>query len=327
MIGYYVHHRGSGHRHRALAIARALGEPVTGLSSAAAPDGWTGEWIELPLDTDVAPPVDPRAGERLHWVPKGSRGLRERMGILSAWLVDAQPEAVVVDVSVEVAALVRLHGIPVITVAQPGDRRDPAHQLGYDLSEAIIAPWPRGFDPLITSPGAAAKVRPVGTISRVDISPAPTTDRNGVVVLRGYGGTGEGPLERAVSDLRARGVEVADATGSSEQIAQSLRAASVVLSHCGQNAVAEIAATRTPAVLVADDRPHEEQRTFALALQRFGAPAVVFADAPSSDVDWSEAVRTSAALDGEGWSRFATGEGAETAAQVIREIARTEAQA
>jgi len=42
VIGYYVHHLGHGHLHRALSVARTLGEPVTGFSSLPPPADWPG---------------------------------------------------------------------------------------------------------------------------------------------------------------------------------------------------------------------------------------------------------------------------------------------
>ncbi|MFD1714989.1 glycosyltransferase [Amnibacterium flavum] len=323
MIGYYVHHRGSGHRHRALAIARELDTPVTGLSSALAPVGWTGEWIELAPDTgpETVHPVDPRAGGRLHWVPRGGTGLLARMAAISAWFVAARPEAVVVDVSVEVALLARLHGIPVVTIGQPGDRRDPAHRLGYDISEAIIAPWPAGLDPLIVDEPNTAKIRPVGTIARIASTDATSARRGGVALLRGHGAFGTDPLSLAADSLRRSGIPVTEITGSVEQISHSLRDATVVISHCGQNAVAEIAATRTPALLIADDRPHDEQRHLARALERFGVPAVVVAEAPSPDRDWAADIERARRFDGIGWNRFTSGDGAAAAAAIISEVA------
>ena len=115
MIGYYVHHQGSGHLHRALAVARAwvaAGGEVTGLSSAARPADWPGPWVRLPLE-DVTRPevaVDPTAGGSLHWAPRGDAGLLTRQAAISQWLAAARPRACVVDVSAEVAWLVRLHG-------------------------------------------------------------------------------------------------------------------------------------------------------------------------------------------------------------------------
>ncbi len=70
------------------------------------------------------------------------------MAALSAWIADTRPDALVVDVSVEVALLARLHGVPVLTLAQPGRRRDSAHTLGYAVSEQILAPWPKAAGPI-----------------------------------------------------------------------------------------------------------------------------------------------------------------------------------
>ena len=77
MIGYYIHHVGHGHLHRATAVARALAEPVTGFSSLSAPKDWPGPWIQLDRDDeDVARDrTDQTARERLHWVPLGHHGL------------------------------------------------------------------------------------------------------------------------------------------------------------------------------------------------------------------------------------------------------------
>ena len=141
MIGYYVHHQGRGHLHRALAIAAHAGPAITGLSSHPPPAGWPGDWVELADDAGAAPGQH-TAGGRLHYVPYEHDGLRDRMATLSAWIGDIRPDAIVVDVSVEVALLARLHGVPVLTMAQPGRRSDPAHTLGYAVSEQVLAPWP-----------------------------------------------------------------------------------------------------------------------------------------------------------------------------------------
>ena len=142
MIGYYVHHVGHGHLHRASAVAHALGEPVTGFSSLPAPSGWPGPWIELDRDDGNGEDVERTARDRLHWVPVGHHGLRSRMAEIASWLRHVAPSVFIVDVSVEVAVLVRLHGIPVVTVAGPGERGDAAHRLGFDVADAIIGCWP-----------------------------------------------------------------------------------------------------------------------------------------------------------------------------------------
>ena len=110
MIGYYVHRRGLGHLHRALAVMAEIDESVAILSSLPRPASFTGDWVRLPLDTDIAP-IDATAGGALHWVPVRFRGLSARMGAISRWIDAAHPSALIVDMSVEVVALVRLHGV------------------------------------------------------------------------------------------------------------------------------------------------------------------------------------------------------------------------
>ena len=203
MIGYYIHHQGSGHLHRALAIQRQSELDITGLSSLPRPPDWVGDWRQLADDAVPKASTEYEAGGWLHYVPQGHDGLRRRMGALSAWIARHQPAALVVDVSVEVALLARLHGVPVITLAQPGVRDDRPHSLGYGISDAIIGPWPRAADQMwqVSDPTVQSLLIPVGAISRF----APQTRQRAerlqekrVVVLNGTGGTSLGALvERA----------------------------------------------------------------------------------------------------------------------------------
>ena len=93
MIGYYVHHHGTGHLHRATTVAPHLPGPVTGISSLPRPESWTGPWLQLPRD-DAAPSYagsDVTAHGRLHWVPTGDPGLRGRMAAMSSWIEEHAP--------------------------------------------------------------------------------------------------------------------------------------------------------------------------------------------------------------------------------------------
>src|SRR3712207_8569721 len=53
----------------------------------------------------------------------------------------ARPDVLVVDVSVEVALLARLLGVPVVLVAQRGRRDDDPHRRAYAAAAAVAAPW------------------------------------------------------------------------------------------------------------------------------------------------------------------------------------------
>lgn len=300
--------------------------PVTILSSLARSEGWPGEWIHLPLDTDVRP-IDATANGVFHWVPLESAGLSSRMSVISTWLATARPDAVVVDVSVEIAALVRLHGIRVVTFAQPGDRDDDAHTLGYRLASAIIAPWPSDIHASTVRAPLETEFRHVGAISRINVDAIVSADLprrpNRIAVMNGSGGRGISALDIVVEEARVAmpSAEWIRLDGEPvKSVEQNLREASVVFAHCGQNALAEIAACRTPAVLVAEDRPHNEQHSMAAALRSSGLPVIILA--PGDGEDRGAAIAKAQLLDGQRWARFVDGEAAHRTATVISDIAR-----
>ncbi|MEJ7702693.1 MAG: hypothetical protein WKF47_03015 [Geodermatophilaceae bacterium] len=192
MIGYYIHHHGRGHLMRATSISAALDQPVVGLSSLPSPAGTSPyrDWVQLARDDAADSVADPTAGGVLHWAPRDDAGLRERMAAIAAWVDRFHPAAVVVDVSIEVAALLRLLGVPVIIVAMPGDREDPAHQLAYRLADAVLAFWTREvYDPSWLT-AHHDRTHFVGALSRFDDRARPgcePTRRRTAVLLGGAG--------------------------------------------------------------------------------------------------------------------------------------------
>ncbi|MCW2820008.1 MAG: undecaprenyldiphospho-muramoylpentapeptide beta-N-acetylglucosaminyltransferase, partial [Marmoricola sp.] len=267
----------------------------------------------------------------LHWVPLDDPGIADRAAALSTWLVAERPDLVVVDVSVEAAALVRLHGVPVVSVVLPGERTDPAHLLGLRLSTAVVACWPEGFPDMLPGlpPDVAARVHPVGAVSRVPVlDPAPPRlpgppDRPRVALLQGRGG---GALTDLTGPALARSApgwdwtELGGGGGWVEDPAAVLRASDVVVANAGQNSLAEIASCRTPAVVVAADRPHAEQATTAGVLAASGLPVVVVDRLPEGD--WTDLLESARRLDGAGWSRWSDGHGAERFAGVVEQALR-----
>ena len=139
MIGYYVHHHGSGHRSRFEAVAPLLRD-VTAISELDIPGG-----LRLPSDVPSGAIVDPCADGAFHWVPLHPDAAG-RLQILTAWLASRHPAGVVVDVSVEAAVSCRLAGVPTVMVRQLGRRCDRAHELGYRVCDRLIAPWPEELD-------------------------------------------------------------------------------------------------------------------------------------------------------------------------------------
>ncbi len=371
MIGWYIHHQGQGHLHRAVTLARSLSPdtPVTGFSSRPAPAGWPGEWVQLAPDWEEGPTeAHADAGGALHWAPLGHHGLRERSAQISAWIREAGPELFIADVSVEAALLARLHGVPVVTVALPGDRTDPAHELGYRISEAVLGFWPASAEGILRGPGFLPMPQPdgvgmsgspghergveapdggnapprnappsratpsapsfcaLGGLSRFapqDEAPTAVGPHRGphVLLLNGRGG-GELPpqAERAIAEaLPEAEVTVLGGEHWTEDPWPLLQRADVVVTAAGQNAVAEVAASRTPAVVLSHERPHQEQEFMRRTLLRGPWPAVAAPEEQTAPA-WGRALREAMALDGTGWESWCDGRAAQRFLAALEEI-------
>ena len=357
MIGYYAHHQGAGHVTRMQAVAAALEEPVWGLSSAPRPQGWSSGWTELARDDDA--PGDPldhdadvTAQGALHWVPRGHAGLARRAQQVVSWAARHRPRLLVVDVSVEVALLARLAGVPTVVVALPGRRDDRAHRLAYDTAEALLAPWPAGTHERSWPPEWVAKTRCVGGISRFDSltrqgaaavlagahatgpstgCPAPadarvpasgeTSSGPTVLLLWGAGGRGTTPAQVAAARAATPGwtwLERSPGAHASTDLWDELARADVVVTHAGQNAVAEVAAARRPAVVVAQPRPHDEQVATAECVQELGL-AVGRTSWPEPH-EWPALLERAVAIGGGGWTRWSAGDGAARAAALLSQV-------
>ena len=225
------------------------------------------------------------------------------MAEIASWIRHVAPSVFIVDESVEVAMLVRLHGIPVVTVAGPGERGDAAHRLGFDVSDAIIGCWPpeaagmcvaylrrcwTGCTPSEPSPGSRSPS--LGRDDRVRAgwrcSPVPA-------VTRSSGGPRVARKETPQWDWTVLDPELGSWVDAPYD---ALLDADVVVTHAGQNALAEVAASRTPAVVVPRPRPHHEQEVTAEVLWHGGWPAVVIDAWPRQG--WAERLEHADLLDG-----------------------------
>ena len=93
-----------------------------------------------------------------------------------------------------------------------------------------------------------------------------------------------------------------------------------MITHAGQNAVAEVAAARRPAIVVAQPRPHNEQVDTARTLHRAGIAM--------GCTSWPAASRLPGLLDlaalqdAHRWREWAPGDGAVRAARELDRLAR-----
>jgi hypothetical protein len=332
MIGYYVHHVGLGHLHRARALAMELGrhgESVTGLSSLSRPADWPGDWVRLRRDDDGTI-TDPTARGVLHWAPLGHGGLRTRMADIAAWIDRAAPSTVVVDVSVEVLLLARLLGVPTVAVVLPGVRGDRAHLLGLESAQAVVGFWPATASAMLSGlpSDLVARTQCVGALSRFPVTADPAARpprergrRHGVLML-GAGGTDLVPDDMVRLRTSTPGWSWTILDGGPQAARTdpwaALRSSDVVVTHAGQNAIAETAAARRPAVVVPQDRPYDEQRSTAQVLSAGPWPVVT---RPSwASPDWAAVLDQTAELDGRLWASWCDGRAARRFAEVVSTV-------
>ncbi|MET0861210.1 MAG: glycosyltransferase, partial [Microbacterium sp.] len=202
-------------------------------------------------------------------------------------------DAFVVDVSVEVALLVRLLGFRVVLIAQPGTRDDSVHHLAFQAATSIVAPWPRSLLEPAHLAAVSDKTVYTGGISRYEerraTSPPISPRGDDIVVLGGAGGSAVsgGDIARAAQATSRRWHDLGatlDATWSDDPWGE-LTTAGAVVSWAGQNAIADLAAAETPAIVIPQERPFAEQRETARALERAGL-AIVIPEWPESSA-WS----------------------------------------
>lgn len=329
-FGWYVHHHGMGHLARFEAVRPHLDAEVTVFSSLPRPVVLPDRtrWVVLPSDSEpedrrgvlVDPAeAEPTAHGRLHWAPLGHAGHRRRLALIVAAAVDL--EALVVDVSVEVALLARLLGLPVALFTQPGRRDDPPHRLAFDLADVVIAPWPTGLHDLSGFGDAAHRVAPVGGISRFAGRTRADTVPGRVLLLGGMGpvegrAAAHASLAASAPDLDIRSAGFLPDTFAADPWDELCRA-EVVISATGQNSVADLAAAGARVVLVPQKRPFDEQLATADALQRTASAQVVGDIGDSGAV--VAAVRRARATTPD-WSSWATADAAPRAAALIEEL-------
>ena len=324
---WYVHHHGVGHWRRALAVARRLSREVVLMSSADPPGALpeNARFVRLPADFPLDFPPDlghsaQRAEARgvLHWAPPHHQGLLRRHAAILAEADHARPALAVVDVSVEVAVLLRTSGVPVIAVRLPGQRTDRAHQLGFELADEVLMPVPAHWE----LQSGLARTLAVGLVSALPGQPPadPAVAANGpVVIMVGRGGSRidpalclriaaevperrvrvlglEAPVARRTRVPRPEGQVRANLVflGRVPDPAEELAAAAVVLANCGLGTLADTVTARRPLVVLPEDRPFGEQRATGTALAAH-REAVVLTEPPVAG-GWRTAVEAAIAL-------------------------------
>jgi hypothetical protein len=282
--------------------------------------------VKLARDDQAEQVVGPTAHGALHWAPLHDNGFQARMQAIANWIALAQPDVLVADVSVEIAAFVRLLGVPVVLMALPGDRVDAPHQLAHRLADHIVAAWPEAlYTPAWLRP-YANKTSFVGGISRFEglkcIGHESMSRNQRILVLGGgdesFGGGADHYPEAGVEPTWTT-LGGTDGRWVDDPWPQ-ICAADIVVTHAGQGCIADIAAAKRRAVVIPQSRPFGEQRATAEVLSRHGLAAV--ADNWPDTETWPRLLAQAMAGDPHRWDRWQVQGAAARAAAAIEYTAQ-----
>jgi len=309
LIGYYVHHQGDGHRQRALSIARCAPERfvMLGTGLAQRTDGL--QCVDLDDDRPgTGENIDSLAPEDcLHYAPLHHAGIQQRIATMTQWIARARPALFVIDVSVEVAMLARLAGVPTVYVRLSGKRDDAAHCQAFQAAHALLVPFHADLDDVATPAWVRNKTWYAPGISRGH-SDARVDDYR-ILVVSGAGG---GMWDAAA--LKAAAVSLPQYTwrvigqvappddipinvefcGWVEDADTQIAAAGIVVGHAGDGTVSSVLAAKRPFICLPQTRPYDEQGSKARRLAELGA-AVVLERLPEP-TEWPGIIRRARTL-------------------------------
>ncbi|MDR5822532.1 hypothetical protein [Caballeronia sp. LZ043] len=339
-VGFYVHHQGHGHLQRARAIAPKLTHRATLFSSLVGDQCINGvEHCHLQPDYHEQCVVE--SFDHLHYAPLCVDGLRQRARRLTAWFEEHWPCILIVDVSVEIATLARLCGVPVIYVRQRGNRFDAAHNFAYESATRLLAPYPAEWEEPDTPVRWREKTDYTGLISRyehlAENGTAPVSNveesRRHVTIITGFGGApivAEATLAAAhacpqwhftvIGCLDHVALTYPTNLSFLGQVDDPLRwiaRSDVVVGSAGDSLVSEIAHLKKRFICIPEDRPFGEQRSTAAILARYNLAIVL--EMPPEAAQWPDLLQRALMQMPERWDRFCSA-GSDEAARAISRV-------
>jgi hypothetical protein len=335
-IGYYVHHHGDGHRQRALAIAGQAQGRITLLGTGLA--GRTGNVpaIDLPDDRRLGHDFDGRDDSArpcsLHYAPIDHEGVRRRVAEITGWIARNRPALLVVDVSVEMAMLVRLASVPTVYVRLNGHRDDAAHLDAFRGAVGLLAPFHEDLDDEDTPASIRRQTfYAPGLGKRPPVVPVDPAVVLVVVGKGGEAGSGEAwaaaaratpnRLWRVIGPCTAPADPPAnlELRGWVDNAEPMIASAGVVIGGAGDGLVGSVIAARRPFICIPEDRPYREQLSKAARLSSLGA-AILCPPSPEP-ADWPALLAQADALDPKALARLDAQDGALRVAEWLGEAA------
>ncbi|KEO75335.1 hypothetical protein EL17_02000 [Anditalea andensis] len=235
------------------------------------------EVIEMPAEdpdgTAAEPGIFPPP-DYLHYSPVGQKSIQERSALFLKEILHRSIRLVIIDVSVEMAALCRAASIPYAYVRLPGNRNDPAHLQAFQGATFLLAYYPADLDGPEIPQWVKQKTIYTGFFSRFkERSNSITGPEHAVCVFTGSGGNSR--LVNYLPKIAARFSDrMVDIYGNVPKVQYAdnicykgihpdpqmvMSAAGVVVANCGLNLTSEILSLGRSFIAIPEDRPYDEQ--------------------------------------------------------------------
>lgn len=330
-IGFFIHHQGTGHAKRCLAIIAKLTHCQVTIFSASR-DHFTDlppeiRFILLP-DMIAAParvhhPAAQETPQTLHCVPLGVSEVRQTFGEIAAWAVKEDPHLLFIDVSAELAIFSRILSVPAVKVRMHGDRNDPGHRAAYESCVGMLAPYHPGIEDPDYPSQFQAKTFYSGGLCTTEELPLSRQkaraklnlppDREIILAINGAGGKGTSYASLTLG-ARARPQTLWLTVGQTyheghetdfpnltnlgwvENGQDYIAAADLIIASGGDNTVTEIARMGRPFICIPEWRYFNEQLRKAEVFRFFGA-AIYAEQWPGTLEEWHELIDQANTLD------------------------------
>ncbi|MCF0059116.1 glycosyltransferase [Dyadobacter sp. CY356] len=314
-FAFYIHHHGSGHLMRSIAIARQLKDAhVTFLGTdlkrfrQIIPADIN--CMHLPKDTIAQSDLyaQTRGLDFIHYAPLNVQTIPERNELIIRALRLSYPALLIVDVSVEIAMLAALCGIPTVVIRQNGKRDDLAHVHAYQGAQLLISPGPQKLMDQPSNDWVNEKTFFSGGFSRFSGFTIPSSKRSTgkIAVITGAGGTSIDLsfLIELASQCPQKAIDVLGNLtehehdslpknlyfhGLIENPVSLLAEADVVIGNAGHNTVMEMAELNKKFICITEERPFEEQICKGALLKAHNM-AIVVSHENLSTYDWQDLI-------------------------------------
>jgi len=277
MLAYYAHQHGNGHSNYAQIFARHSDFKMPVFTSSGFRFDPAVDVISMPAEdpdgTEVGSHIIP-SPDYLHYSPVGQKSIQARSALFLNEIIKRSISLVIVDLSVEVAALCRSASVPYAYVRLPGKRNDPAHIQAFQGATFLLAYYPAELDGPDIPQWIKDKTIYTGFFSKFDITQINSHKHTTVVrVFTGSGGNSnlmkklpglvarfqDYPIEvfgTRSGDIRAHNLSY---MGIHPDPGAAMQGAAVIVANCGLNLTSEILSLGKSFISIPEERPYEEQ--------------------------------------------------------------------